>query len=190
MQVDHWEAGARIRCAVALGAVWLALAVPAPAQRAAFDEREVKAVFLFNFAQFVDWPANAFSAPEAPIVIGILGEDPFGAVLDEVVGGEIVKGRRLAISRFRRVEDINTCHILFVSPSEAGLYEHILTSLIGLPILTVGEAANFTNRGITRFLTEQNRVRLEINLAAAKAAGLTISSNLLRAARIVGATRG
>jgi hypothetical protein len=189
VQVDHW-AGARIRCAVALGVVWLALAAPAPAQRASFDEREVKAVFLFNFAQFVDWPSTAFSGPDSPIVIGILGDAPFASVLDAAVQGEVVKGRRLVVSRFRRVEDIETCHILFVSPSEARLYEHILTSLDGRPILTVGEAANFTNRGIIRFLTEENRVRLEVNLAAAKAAGLTISSNLLRAARIVGATRG
>jgi hypothetical protein len=169
-------------------AVCLVLAAPAPAQRSTIDEREVKAVFLFNFAQFVDWPASAFLTPNDPIVIGILGNDPCGALLDQVVEGEVVKGRPLAVSRFRRVEDIKSCHVLFISPSEVGTYERIVNALRARPILTVGETEGFTSRGMVRFLTERNRVRLEVNIAAVKTAGLTISSNLLRAARIVGAT--
>jgi len=164
------------------------VAAPAYAQRAAFDEREVKAVFLFNFVQFVDWPSDAFASTESPIVIGVLGEDPFGSLLDEVVKGEVVKGRPLVVARFRRVEDIKACHVLFISRSEAHSYQQILTALGTQPTLTVGETPGFTSRGMVRFLTEKNRVRLEVNVGAAKAAGLTISSNLLRAARIVGAT--
>lgn len=173
-----------------LAAVWAALALPATAQRPAFDEREVKAVFLFNFVQFVEWPSIAFASPDAPVVIGILGDDPFGRLLDDVVEGEMVKGRRLSVVRFRRVEDIKVCHVLFVSPSEAAKYPRILTALSTQPTLTVGETASFTSRGMIRFLTDRNRVRLEVNPEAVKAAGLTISSNLLRAARIVGASRG
>jgi hypothetical protein len=169
-------------------ALWLLCAATAPAQRSTIDEREVKAVFLFNFAQFVDWPASAFPTPSAPIVIGILGNDPFGSVLDQVVEGELIKGRPLAIGRFRRVEDITACHVLFISPSEAATYERIIAALRARPILTVGETEGFTSRGMVRFLTQRNRVRLEVNIEAVKTAGLTVSSNLLRAARIVGAT--
>jgi hypothetical protein len=168
----------------------LAFALPAPAQKTTFDERDVKAVFLFNFVQFVDWPAAAFSSPDSPVVIGVLGDDPFGGLLDQVVEGEVVKGRQLSVERFRRVEDIKVCHVLFISPSEAKSYEHILKVLSSRPLLTVGETADFTSRGMVRFLAERNRVRLEVNMDAVKAAGLTISSNLLRAARIVGVTRG
>lgn len=178
------------RQALWVAVAWLALAVPIPAQKTTIDEREVKAVFLFNFVQFVEWPPNAFTAPESPVIIGILGNDPFGRLLDEVVQGEVVKGRQVTVARFRRVEDIKICHVLFISPSEAGMYEHILTVLGGRPLLTVGESESFTTRGMIRFLTERNRVRLEVNVGVAKGAGLTISSNVLRAARIVGATRG
>jgi hypothetical protein len=178
-----------IRLVVGLVVVWLALPASAPAQRTTFDEREVKAVFLFNFVQFVDWPETAFSSPEAPVVIGVLGNDPFGHLLDDVVRGEMVKGRPLTVERFRRVEDIIACHVLFISPSEVRMYEHILTVLGAQPTLTVGETESFTSLGMIRFLTERNRVRLEVNVEKAKAAGLTISSNLLRSARIVVAPR-
>jgi hypothetical protein len=170
--------------------MWLALPAQVPAQRGTFDEREVKAVFLFNFAQFVDWPATAFSSPDAPVVIGILGNDPFGRLLDDVVEGEVVKGRPLVVTRFRRVEDIKICHVLFISPSETEMYAHILAALEAQPTLTVGETEDFTAKGMVRFLTEKNRVRLEVNVEKTKAAGLTVSSNLLRAARIVSAPRG
>lgn len=188
--LSKYRAGRLARLAVCLATIWLASPAQVPAQRAPFDEREVKAVFLFNFVQFVDWPANSFSSPEAPIVIGILGNDPFGRVLDDVVMGETVKGRPIVVTRFRRVEDIKACHVLFISPSEAAMYERILAALDTQPTLTVGETERFTALGMVRFLTEQNRVRLEVNVEKAKAAGLTISSNLLRAARIVNAPRG
>lgn len=182
--------GRLTRQTLCLALMWLALPASVPAQRAPFDEREVKAVFLFNFVQFIDWPEEAFSGPDAPVVIGILGTDPFGRLLDDVVRGETVKGRQLTVERFRRVEDIKSCHVLFISPSETAMYRHILMTLGGQPTLTVGETENFTSLGMVRFLTERNRVRLEVNVNRAKAAGLTISSNLLRAARIVGAPRG
>ena len=178
-----------IRSAVVLAVLWSAVAVPAPAQRASFNEREVQAVFLFNFAQFVDWPQDAFSSPDAPVIIGVLGHDPFGPLLEQAVKGEVIRGRTLTVERFRRVEDMRNCHVLFISASETERYEQIFTALRTKPTLTVGETANFSSRGMIRFVTEQSRVRLEVNVDAAKAAGLTISSNLLRAARIVG-TRG
>lgn len=160
------------------------------AQRPVFAEPEVKAVFLFNFAQFVQWPDSAFGDQRAPFVIGILGEDPFGRVLDDVIKGEIVQGRRFVVERFRRVEDVGVCHILFVSQFTPEQYTSIFTMLVGRPILTVGESEAFAAAGgIIRFLTDQRRIRLRVNVDAARAASLTISSNVLRSADVVGMGR-
>jgi hypothetical protein len=172
-----------------ISCIVLALAV-APtllnAQRK-FDEREVKATFLFNFAQFVEWPAASFADAQAPLVIGVLGADPFDAVLDAVVRGEVIKSRPLVVTRFRRVEDVATCHILFVSPSEAPRYARIAEALQGRAILTVGDSDGFASSGgMVRFITDKNHVRLRINISVARAVGLTISSQLLRAADVVG----
>ena len=160
------------------------------AQTTPSREYQVKAVFLFNFAQFVEWPPAAFASANSPIVIGVLGENPFGAYLDETVRDEKVNNRPLEVQHYRHVEEIKTCHILFISASETDKYEQILARLQERSILTVGETDGFATRGgMIRFLTEQNRIRLRVNVGAAKAAGLTISSQLLRAAKIVGTAR-
>ncbi|MBI3851823.1 MAG: YfiR family protein [Verrucomicrobia bacterium] len=149
-------------------------------------EYKVKAAFLYNFSQFVDWPAEAFPEVRAPLVIGVLGEDPFGAYLDEIVRGEKVNNHPLVVQRYRRVEEIKTCHILYVSQSETNQLEQIFTSLKGRNILMVGDVDGFTLRGgMIRFVTEKNKIRFRINVEAAKAAKLTISSKLLRPAEIV-----
>jgi hypothetical protein len=156
-----------------------------------FDEREIKATFLFNFAQFVEWPAESFPDAGAPFVIGVLGEDPFGAILDEVVRGEATRNHPFVVTRFRRAEDISACHILFVSTSEAASYQSVFEALQGRPILTVGDGDGFASHGgMVRFITENKHVRLRINLGAARAARLTISSQLLRAAEVVGSGAG
>lgn len=156
------------------------------AQPATAKEYQIKAVFLFNFTQFVEWPAKAFPEAGSPLVIGVLGEDPFGACLNEIVSGEKVNNRPLGVQRYRRVEEIGTCHVLFIAASEADRLEQILASLKGRNILTVGDVESFANRGgMIRFVTEKNKTRLKINLEAAKAANLTISSKLLKPAEIV-----
>jgi hypothetical protein len=146
----------------------------------------VKAVFLFNFAQFVAWPSSAFPDSSAPLVIGVLGDDPFGSFLDETVRGETVGGRPLEVRRYRSIDEVKTCHILFISPSEEGRVEGILESLKSRPILTVSDGAAFARRGgMVRFISENSRVRVRVNLEAAESANLTISSKLLRAVEIV-----
>ena len=160
------------------------------AQMAPAREYQVKAVFLFNFAQFVDWPPQAFPDAQTPLVIGVLGEDPFGTYLDETVRDGKVNNRPLAVQRYRRVEEIKTCHILFISRSEADRLGQILASLKERSILTVSDTEGATQRGVMiRLVTEKNKFRLRINLEAAKAANLTISSKLLRPAEIVAAGR-
>ncbi|HEY4247317.1 MAG TPA: YfiR family protein [Lacunisphaera sp.] len=150
------------------------------------NEYQLKAVFLFNFAQFVGWPEKAFADADSPIVIGVLGPDPFGPLLDETVRDERIGGRPLIIQRYRRVEEIGLCHILFISASESPHLEKILSALNGRSILTVSDADRAARRGVmVRFITEKKRVRLRINLDAAKLVGLTISSKLLRPTEIV-----
>jgi hypothetical protein len=146
----------------------------------------VKAVFLFNFAQFVDWPPAAFPDTEAPLVIGILGDDPFEGFLDQTIRGEQVRGRAFQVRRYHSVDEIRTCHILFIRKQPAGRLGEILASLRDRPILTVSDDDGFAERGgMIRFVTDRSRIRLQIRLAAAEAAHLTISSKLLRAAEII-----
>jgi hypothetical protein len=154
--------------------------------QSASKEYQVKAAFLYNFSQFIEWPAGTLPAGRSPLIIGILGEDPFGGYLDELVRGEGVSNHPLVVRRFNRVAEITTCHILFVSRSESRQLDQIFAYLKGRNILTVGDADNFAVRGgMIRFVTENNRIRFRINLEAARGANLTISSKLLRAAEIV-----
>ena len=153
-------------------------------------EYQVKAVFLFNFAQFVDWPAAAFPEPGTPIVIGILGNDPFEGFLEQTIRGEQIRGRGFEVRRYHSLEEIKTCHILFISRPEGDRPEAILAGLRKSPILTVSDADGFAERGgMIRFVTDRNHIRLQINVDAAQAANLTISSKLLRVADIA-APRG
>jgi len=156
------------------------------AQGVRASEYQLKAVFLFNFAQFVDWPAEAFPDSATPLVIGILGNDPFGETLDLTVRDERLGGRPFQVQRYRSVDEIKTCHILFISRSEGARPATILAGLQHRPILTVSDADRFAERGgMIRFVTDRSRIRLQLNLDAAQAAHLTISSKLLRAAEII-----
>ena len=176
------------RHAAAIFAMLLALvAAAARAQApAAPTEYQVKAVFLFNFSQFVDWPSASFADGRSPLVIGVLGSDPFGATLDEIVRDETVNGRPLAVRRYDSVEQIDACHILFIERSQDERLDAVLAALKGRNVLTVGDFAGFARRGgIIRFVTVGNKIRMHVNLAAAQEENLTISSKLLRPAHIV-----
>jgi hypothetical protein len=155
------------------------------AESAAGKEFQIKAVFLYNFAQFVEWPANAFQSPISPLVIGVLGIDPFGEFLDQTVMGESVNGHPLVVERYATIEDIRPCHILYISGSIAGQSERIASALGQVPVLTVADANDALPGTMVRFAMERNRVRLRINLEAARQSGLNISSKLLRSAEIV-----
>jgi hypothetical protein len=154
---------------------------------APISEYQLKAVFLFNFAQFVEWPPAALPRENAPFTIGVLGKDPFGADLDDVVRGEAVNRHPLAVARYHNVAEVRDCQILFIAASELPQLEGILATLKGRSILTVTDAEGPAMRGVMIGLVRQdNRIRLRIDLQATKASNLTISSKLLRPAEIVG----
>ena len=169
----------------ALLAVAMSFAWAAPTGAA--QEYQVKAVFLFNFTQFVGWPPGTCADGATPLVIGILGDDPFGSYLDDTVRGEKVGDRPLIVRRYRRLEDVDDCQILFISRSETGHSDQIAARLKDRSILTVSDAdQSGKGGGIVQFVTRNDRVKLRIDVASAKVAGLTISSKLLRVAEIVG----
>jgi hypothetical protein len=169
-----------IRSAVAVLCMLLVGAASHP------SEYQVKAVFLFHFTQFVEWPSAAFDAPTDPLVIAVLGADPFGSFLDEVVRDESVDGRPIVVRRYGRAEEVGPAHILFIATSQGDQLQQALELLRGRSILTVGEGEGFAVRGVMiRFRTQENRVRLRINVGALRSAGLSVSSKLLRSAEIV-----
>jgi hypothetical protein len=150
------------------------------------SEYQLKAVFLFNFAHFVEWPPGALSDDAAPFVIGVLGKDPFGNSLDEAVRGESVSRHPLAVERYADIAGLRNCQILFIPAAELPHVAQILEALKGHSVLTVTDGTAPRGAVIT-LLKEDSRIRMRIDLAAARANNLTISSKLLRPAEIVGA---
>ena len=181
----------RLRLMIAM-MMCLSLAFQAKAQSSDSSnssEYLIKAGFIFNFAKFVEWPTTAFARPDSPIVIGVLGTDPFGTIIDQIVQDKKIGARGFVVKRLKwgsDIKELRDCKILFVSASERAHIDELVQIVKGQPILTVGETPGFAERGgIIRFTVEDNRVRFEINVEAAHQAELTISSRLLTLARIV-----
>jgi hypothetical protein len=150
-------------------------------------EYQVKAVYLFNFGQFVEWPRQALGPENSPFVIGILGDDPFGKTIDDVVRGETLGSHPMVVKRFRDVEDISGCNILFIGRSERDQLDHALAATRGRSVLTVTDIDGAERQGAMIVLFNQdNRIRMRINLAEARASNLVISSKLLRPAEVIG----
>lgn len=149
-------------------------------------EYHIKAAFVYNFAKFVEWPSGAFSDSSSPMIIGVVGDDPFGSSLDQVIKGKTANGRRLVIKRFPKIRDIQSCHILFVSSSESSRLQKALEAVKGSCVLTTSDIERFAQRGGVAGLTlDESKIGIDINVDAAKRANLKISSKLLKLARIV-----
>lgn len=158
----------------------------APAEPQAPAEYQVKAAFLYDFVKFVEWPAEALSNDRAPIIVGVLGKDPFGSMLDDVILGKAINGHRIQILHTNSVQDLKVCQIAFISSSEVKRLPKILAGLRGSSILTVGEADHFAQLGgMIQFTLEGNKVRFAINVDAAERARLKVSSKLLSLATVV-----
>ncbi len=175
----------RVRDVVWIGVCFgMALRVsgaPLPAySQAVADEYQVKAAFLFNFAQFVDWPESALGVKENSIIVCIFDDEPRRQELQSTIEGKALGTRVFHVHLLSHQRDIQGCNILFLSRDEASHQTVILTHLSALPVLTVGETDNFlVQGGMIRFRIDQNKTRFEINLGAADAAHLKISSRLL-----------
>jgi hypothetical protein len=168
----------------ALGA--LAITVSLSAQTTPLPEYRIKAAFLFNFMQFVEWPATAFANERAPLVICVVGNDPFRDALDQTLEGESIRTRRIVARRVRDSEALDTCHLLFISKSEKGHLSKVLQAVgSSAPVLTVSDIDGFVAGGGTiGFFLERQRVRFEISPSQAQRRGLKLSSQLLGLGRI------
>ena len=144
------------------------------------SEYQLKAAFLFNFAKFVEWPPVAFATSTSPIVVGILGENPFGDDLERTIRDKSINNRSFVIKEFHSPTEVTNCHVLFISASEKKRLPEILSSLSGTNVLTVSETEDFiASGGMINFVQENNKIRFQINAVAAKKANLKISSKLL-----------
>lgn len=153
-------------------------------------EYKLKAAFLYNFAQFTEWPTNALASTNAPFVIGVVGENPFGPALEEIARGGAIRGHPLKVNHCSRIQDIRDCRILFISLSEKRSLKRIVNRLKNKPVLTVSDAREAIGQGVmTQLATRKNRPRLLVNKDAAVSAGRTLSSRLLQVAGIVPAKK-
>jgi hypothetical protein len=172
--------------ALLAGAFWLGLATPqASTGTAAPTEQQLKAVFVFKLSHFVAWPGQSFADPGDPFVIGVLGSTEFTAQLEAAIRGESIDTHPLVVRRFRNVEEIEDCRILYMEHSQGDVLAQIRPRLEAHATLTVSDMDDAARRGfIVQLSNEGNRIRLVINPDAARTAGLTISSNLLRLATL------
>ena len=180
------------RTLAAFSAVWLLWPISpqssAIVRAAASPEYLTKATFLCNFALFVEWPADVFTTRDAPIVLGVVGNDPFEQALDDTIRNKRIKGRPIVVRRLQAAQDLRQAHILFVSTSEAGRHEELIARVGRHPVLLVGDTPDFARQGgAIAFTMEAERVRFEINLDATRRAGLNVSAKLLKLARVVAA---
>lgn len=188
---------------LALALFVVPIAAQAREQSAQSREYQVKVAFLYNFIKFVDWPKEKIGDSNEPIIIGVIGESPFGKAF-EPIKNKKVKGKRIVIKQFRsfeelkkssgkdkaelarKIEALRKCHLLFICSSEKKNLKEIINSVRDHNVLTVGDMEGFLESGgIINFLMEEKKVRFEINVAAAGQAGLKIRSKLLRLAKRV-----
>ena len=149
------------------------------------SEYQIKAAFIFNFAKFVEWPREALPPPSLPMVIGILGDNSFGADFQQAFAKKSINDHPLLVKEFRQAADVTNCHILFISSSVLNAWEEkerreIMESLGRSNVLIIGDVPGFTeDGGMINFVKENNKIRFQINEPAAKKARLKISSKLL-----------
>jgi hypothetical protein len=174
------------RWAGRLGVIVLMGMVFSASARGQLNEYQLKAAFLYNFAKFVEWPAQTFKGPADPIVICIFGQNPFGNILNETITGKVVGGRTLEVRQISESQSVQGCPILFVSAAASKRFRAIAGTLKGSGVLSVGEADGFiSDGGIVNFKVEHGNIRLEINIAAAECSQVYISSKLLSLAQVV-----
>ncbi len=150
----------------------------------AISEYEVKAAYVYNFAKFVDWPSTAFSAPNAPICVGVIGADDFAALLEKVVKDKLIQEHPIQVRLLKWPADLGACNIVYVGATEQKRFRQICESVQNSPVLTITEAEDKSQvKGIMNLFMESGKVQFEVNIEGAEKARLRISSKLLRLAR-------
>lgn len=150
------------------------------------NELKIKAAYLYQFAKFSEWPPAAFEKADSDLVLGVLGSNPFGKLLDGL-NGKTIKGRKVVVVHCENTSDARKCHVLFI-PGSMGeeAIAKALKALDGVPVLTVGDANGFSEQGgMIQMYPESGKVRFNINLVSAKAAGIKLDSRFLGLARKV-----
>jgi hypothetical protein len=166
--------------------VWLLFAASNSLGQQRHSEYQVEAAYLYNFGRFVEWPAKITSVKTGPFTICVLGQDPFGSLLDKTLAGEMIGNQSVAAKRISSPQESTDCQILFISSSEANRVNKIIESLDKSSVLTVSDIPQFSrHRGMIEFVSEDNYIRFEINLAETQRAGLNLSSDLLKVAAAV-----
>lgn len=161
-----------------------------PGQSVVLREYSAKAAFLYNLVKYTDWPSRAFPEPDAPIVIGLLGSDPFGGVLDRIVEGRVINGRPIVIRRATGVAELRGAHVVFVGASESGRAAEQCAALESFHALTVGDTEQTAAFAAVRFDLEADRVVFTVDLTRASRVGVNISSKLLHLAKAVRGREG
>jgi hypothetical protein len=171
----------RQRWLLGLVCLWLTGGVAFSAEKGtAASEYQIKAALVYNLTKFTVWPTNAFASADAPIIVGILGDDPFGRTLDDALDGEACDGHPIKVERLKSDEELKACHILFISKSEKIRLKPILSAVSDRPILTIGDTEGFGQTGgMVNLLLVDKSIRFEINAGAAQQSGVKISSKLL-----------
>lgn len=159
----------------------LCVGVPCAAAQDRSLEYTVKAAFLYRFGSFVDWPAGTFAGPRAPVQICLVGHDPFGTSLDAVIAGQTINARPIALRRIGSISRTSGCHIAYLGGGPDQSVAAAMRAVSDAPVLTVAEAGA-GERAAVQFVLRANRVRFQIDQAAAAKARLTISSKLLNLA--------
>lgn len=149
-------------------------------------EHQIKAAALCNIISFTDWPATAFQTPDAPLVIGVLGQGPIAALLGDFIAAEVWHGRRVELRPLASVAEAHSCHVLYVDRNEHPRWRTISSQFAGRPILTVGDEENFArDGGIVQLAINRNKLQIIVNRRVVQASGLIISSKVLRLAEMV-----
>jgi YfiR/HmsC-like len=156
------------------------------AQDATNSEYQIKAAFLFHFAQFVEWPAEAFLDANSPFTYCTVGDDPFRGALDQSLRAKVIGVRGVRVRHLKEVDAMQDCQVLFIGAAENRQTSSILANVKGNAVLTVGESQYFAeDGGMIEFFMEGNKIRFEINLAAVNTAKLKMSARLLTLAKTV-----
>jgi hypothetical protein len=168
----------RILLAVLLFGLLGVVVRPSPAAELAGAEYAIKANYLYKLGPFVDWPARSFPTPASPFNVCVLGEDPFGSALDEAVRGQTVNGHPVEVRRLKAAPTDARCQVLYLGRFRSEPAAEVLRSLQGQPVLTVTDAGQGMVGGMVHFVLKDGRVRFALDVAAAQASGLQLSSKL------------